>query len=496
MGIIARQSIKGSIIGLLGVAVGAISRLFVATYFLSTEEIGLLDLITKICLLLFTFFILGTPQVIRKYYNQYKTKNEDGKFIAIYFFFLVITSTVASLLYLMSKGLLVYFYQDKSPLFLEYINVPLYCILVYAVFHFFNAISNVKLRIVVPAIFYQLLNRILGIFLIFLYAYYHIINLKEFTLLYTVSFFGLPAIGLMIYILYFLKPKFSTFQLSDIVKVFRTTSRYNFFLIFSVASVYIIQAIDAQMIGSKLGLEEVGIYSIAFYIGAIIDIPQRALSSISFPILTKAFDEGRIKDVRNIYYKSSINQYFIGALIFSIVWINLDALFEIIPNGESYKAGKYVVFFIGIGKLFNLLMGVNKQIIEASKYYVYNLLNNVMLSILLVVLNLYFIPLNHPLIGGINGAAFASMLSLIFSNLISYSVLALHYNFKLINKLLVLTLVYTFIVFFVFLYCLKFSNPYSQILVSTTLISIIYFLIGIHLKIIDVSAIKRKFFNF
>jgi len=492
MGIIARQSIKASLVGIIGVGVGAISRLFIATKFLTVEELGLVDLITKFTLLIITFFILGSPQVIRKYYVKFALRNKEGEFLATYVLYTVFTVLVSSIIYLLARDFITSFYIKKSPLFAEYVMLPLYCAIAFSIFHIFNSISTVKLRIVVPAIFYQLLNKILGIAAILAYGYFFYINLEQFTYLFVLGFFALPALGLAFYVFIVLKPKFVIPKWQEGREILSETRNYNFFLVLSVASVYVIQAIDSQMIGAKMGLAEVGIYSIAFFMGSVIVIPQRALSNISFPILSKAFEMDDLPTIDGIYKKSSINQFLIGSLIFTLIWVNIDAVFEIIPNGAVYAAGKLVVFYIGLGKLFDTAMGVNRQIIEASKHYRFNLLINLLLSALVIVLNLIFIPIDNPYYGGINGAAVASMLAMLISNLVAYRVLHHYYKLSLVNIKFFKILIFFIVINLVFAYAFRIANPFVSVFIASTIIILLYIGFSLSTRIVE----KEMILNF
>lgn len=495
MGIIARQSIKASLVGIIGVGVGAISRLFIATKYLSVEELGLIDLVTKFTLLIITFFVLGSPQVIRKYYVKFALKNKEDKFLATYALYAVFTVLLSSILYILASDFIISFYIEKSPLFAEYIMLPLYCAIAFSIFHIFNAISTVKLRIVVPALFYQLLNKILGIAAILAYGYFFFLNLTQFTYLFVLGFFALPALGLFFYVFLVLKPKFIIPKWQEGCEILSETRNYNFFLIISVASVYIIQAIDSQMIGAKMGLVDVGIYSIAFFMGSVIEIPQRALSNISFPILSKAFEKDDLSIIESIYRKSSINQFLIGSLIFTLIWVNIDALFEIIPNGSVYAAGKLVVFYIGIGKLLDTAMGVNRQIIEASKHYRFNLGINLLLGFLVIILNLIFIPIDNAYYGGINGAAFASMLAMLISNVVSYFVLHYYYHLSLVNINFLKILVFFIFVNLFFNYAIQLVNPFLSIALSSVLLLTLYIIFSLFTKIVEkeilINIIKK-----
>mgnify|MGYP004150682039 CR=1 FL=1 len=51
----------------------------------------------------------------------------------------------------------------------------------------------------------------------------------------------------------------------------------------------IILNIDILMVSALLGLSNTGIYTTAFYIGIIIEMPRRAISQISLPIISNHF---------------------------------------------------------------------------------------------------------------------------------------------------------------------------------------------------------------
>ena len=46
MGIIIRQSIKGTIVNYVGVAIGFVTTFFIVTKYLTTEELGLVRVLT------------------------------------------------------------------------------------------------------------------------------------------------------------------------------------------------------------------------------------------------------------------------------------------------------------------------------------------------------------------------------------------------------------------------------------------------------------------
>ena len=420
MGIIARQSIKASLLGLIGVAIGAVSRLFLYTKFLSTSEIGTLETIVKLGLLLTPFFIIGAPQVITRYFHRFKNDKDDSGLIFTYSSLLLfVLIPISSLLYLLNKDF-IYSLYTEAPELEKYFWLPLVVAISYGGFNFLKSISIVHLRITIPAFFSGVLDRMLVMFLLFAFGYFHWIDVQQFYYLNILLFFCLPFALMVIYVFAYLKPKLKLPSFKQSLNILNVSRSYNSYLLFGSISSVVIASIDVNMIAGGLGLELAGVYTIAYFMGMVIEIPKRSLTNIIYPILNKAVIKKDALEIKSLYQKSSINQFLVGSFIFLIIWLNIDQIFMIIPNGDDFVAGKLVVLFIGLSKLFDMLMGVNKEIIELSKYYRFNLVLAVLLSVLVIVLNLIFIPLKSAVFGGINGVAFASLLALFISNLLAF----------------------------------------------------------------------------
>ena len=62
MGVIAKQSIRGTIVTYLGIAVGVVTTFFVLTRFLTTEEIGLARVLIDAAMLFIGLAQLGEKQ--------------------------------------------------------------------------------------------------------------------------------------------------------------------------------------------------------------------------------------------------------------------------------------------------------------------------------------------------------------------------------------------------------------------------------------------------
>ena len=139
------------------------------------------------------------------------------------------------------------------------------------------------------------------------------------------------GIGLIIIISYsYRKDKFE-FQLkydkisSDIKKILNFSS---FSFLGSFSNILVLN-VDILMVTSLLGLSQTGIYTTAFYIGMIIEIPRRAISQISIPFISENIKNNNIKNLEKNYTEVSLYQTIIGVLFYLLIIINLDSLFSL-----------------------------------------------------------------------------------------------------------------------------------------------------------------------
>ena len=177
------------------------------------------------------------------------------------------------------------------------------------------------------------------------------------------------------------------------------------------ASLMIVTRLDMMMISTMMDLEHVAFYTVAFFIGNAIKIPGKSILTIATPLLARAWEENNIKQIQNIYSKSSINLLIVGGVFFLCIWLNIDDIFILLP--EKFSHGKWVVLFISLSQLFNLATGVNGAIIVNSNLYKYDLITNTFLVVFALITNLIFIPKY-----GINGAAMATAFSVLLFNIL------------------------------------------------------------------------------
>ena len=241
----------------------------------------------------------------------------------------------------------------------------------------------------------------------------------------------------------FLRPNWHIFK----AKFLKEISVYVFYVVLGGFASTVIISIDTMMLAALLGLKETGVYTIAFFIGTVIEVPRRSLSSIVTPLIAEAWKNDNLLKIKELYIKTSINQLIIGSWIFLGVWLNIDDLFSLIHNGEIYKLGKYVVFFIGLSKIIDMLSGVNSEIIFTSVHYRFNFYISLILVVLTIVTNYILIP-----IYGIVGAAIATAFSVFLFNLIKFIFIWLAFKIQPFSSKTLISILISVVCYFIIIY--------------------------------------------
>lgn len=408
MGIVIRQSIKGTIVNYIGSFVGFILTFFISLHFLTEEEIGFARVLVDAALLFSTLAQLGTNSSILRFYPYFK--NSEKKDHGFFFWTLLIPFIgfcIVLTVFLVFRNTVIGVFEAKSPLFADYYNyvIPLAFLMLYI--SVFETNSNVLMRIVVPKFIREIAIRLMLIVVYLLYAF-KILTLTQFVGAYCLVY----GIALLLNIIYLFSQK-KVSLIPDAKHISKPLRKdflfYTAFLVTAALSTAITPMLNTFFLSAKMGLSFTGVFSVATYIAAIIEIPYRSLGAITQPHISQAVKENDFRAANQLCKSVSLHQLLIGSFIFFLIWINIDVIFQIIPNGENYAAGKWVVFFIGMSRLFTSVFSVGTTVLTYSKYYYYSLIFTFILTAIAITLNIVFIP-----IWGITGAALASLLSNLF----------------------------------------------------------------------------------
>jgi len=184
-----------------------------------------------------------------------------------------------------------------------------------------------------------------------------------------------------------------------------------------------IKFIDQLMIGHFLSADMVGVYATCVMMCVIMEIPLNSLERIASPKISHAWNINDVAEVKKIYEMSSRYMFFVGSLLFCLLWAGVDIIFLFLPL--EYHQGKMAFFIISFSALFNLLTGVNSSVIMYShKYFA--------ASIFLFVLILVSYLANNALIPpyGITGAAVATLIAIGTFNLLKYLYILIRFKMQ------------------------------------------------------------------
>lgn len=414
MGLVFRQSVITTIISYCGVAIGYINLLYLYPKFLEPDQIGLMRTIQDAAILFTPFAQFGLAQSILRYYPRLVTSQEaSGSFIRLMLLFAFAGFGIFLIAFKLFETSILSYFETNASEIIGYSTLVLWLTLILLIMAILEAYSRSLLKTVVPNLLREIVARLLLSVLVLLY-FIGYFNFHQFILSTALAY----LVCLIILILYLwsqgqLK---ITQSMSELNKAeIPGLLKYSLLSFAGMAGLIIIGKVDSIMVSGLLGLAANAIYTTAFYMATVIEVPKRALMQISMPLISRAFEKNDLDDIRTIYQKTSINQFIVGGLILIGIWANLPNLFALMPKGEIYEAGKYVVLIIGLGKLLDMLFGPSSEIIVLSKYYSFNIVLIILLAASIIVANNLLIPRY-----GIDGAAIGSALALVLFNVLKY----------------------------------------------------------------------------
>jgi O-antigen/teichoic acid export membrane protein len=411
---VAYQSIQTTIFSYIGVVLGYVNVLWLYPFALTTTELGTFRTIQDLGLLLVPFAQLGLGHGITRYFPKLDTQQP-----ALLTFSLAISllgfGVVAGLFFGL-KAHVIQLFAANSPEVIDFLGIILLVALFSMWSSIFDAFARSYVKVGIPTFFREVFLRLLTALLVAVYLLQWITF--EQVMQGLVLVYGLSLLGLTSYLVW-LGIVSIDFSWGSFPSGFKPSLlKYSLITFLATAASTLIMKIDSIMISSMVSLEANAIYSIAFYMALVIELPRRAISQVSMPLIAEHFAKERIADINLLYRQLSNKQLYICLLLFALIWSNIDAIYHFVPNREIYQAGKWVVFFIALGKLVDVAFSLNSEILVFSSYYRFNLLLTVGMSLVLIVANFWLIP-----VFGMEGAAIGSAAVMLAYNLVKYGFL-------------------------------------------------------------------------
>ncbi|WP_430411951.1 polysaccharide biosynthesis C-terminal domain-containing protein [Kordia sp.] len=409
---VSSQALKFSVINYIGAAIGIVSTLFI--YPNNKEFLGIIRYIFDGSQILMAFFVFGTSQSLVNYFPRFKDSVEKRNiFFSSTLVIVIINSILFSIIFLLLANSL----SSVLPNFhaFDYIEYSIVVGFAFAIMDVSKRQASNYKKIAIPTVLERFSIKVFfpAIFLLLLAG---IISVETGKLLYTSCF----VILLIVALLYVKKVANIQFNF-NYKNVFDTTFRkeyvtYSVFAFLSILGSLLAFKIDGIMVPNLIEVDAMtanGTYSIGVVLAGTLAIPAVGLYTIYSPIIREYIAKDDIVSLEKKYKEISMLLFALGGFLLSCIFLGVDDLFSILPTRENLLDTIPIILILSFNVVIDMSTSFNSHILLYSKYYRFNMIAIAILVVLNIVLNIYFIKyLNF----GIEGAAYATLISMTLYN--------------------------------------------------------------------------------
>lgn len=430
---------------IFGVIIAFVTRILIARHFTQTEY-GIFSLGFTILSIFVMIGTLGLQDGIARQIAFYHGKGKGDKVISIVSYSILFAIFVGIILFLiaffLSDILSINFFNLPAlshPLKIFSTAIPFF-ILIYIITAIFRGFGSAKER----AIFQDVLRNLLFLFLLFFiiwvgYPFDWVIVAYSVSIISTSIFF----------IVYFLikSPLFSIRIHSLDLSIGKELIFFSFPLFLITILYYIMGWTDTIMLGYFKSAEAVGLYNAASPLGRFISMALASTVFIYMPISSELFVKNKISDMKRSY--NILTKWVcIGTLPLVVIFVFFPYLVMTFLFGFKYALAGTALQILAIGFFVNNLMGPNGAVLTAMGKTRFLMYTSLVAACINIILNSLLIPRY-----GINGAAIATVTSLILINVIKsiklYSISKIHSLEKNVLKPIILFIIIAYIIYFI-----------------------------------------------
>lgn len=189
--------------------------------------------------------------------------------------------------------------------------------------------------------------------------------------------------------------------------------RYSYSLVLAAVMGVAMDKIDIIMLGAMKDMKSVGIYQIDVQIANIILMILVIFDTVFAPQISKFYHSGKHEELRKLYEKST---RLLGLLaLISIIIIVVFGKYILLLFGEEFVDGHLALILRSLGQFVNVAVGSVWLMLAMTGRPKWHIYSNLIAFTVNIGLNYLLIPKY-----GVNGAAFATMTSMILVNIIGY----------------------------------------------------------------------------
>jgi len=483
MGIVLKQSLNNTIVTYIGFSIGAANTLLLYTNFMQPSNYGLIQVILSVSTVLMPILAFGVPNTLVKFYSSFKNEKNQDSFLTLMLLLPLVLIIPVALISYIANDAIGNLLSRQNDVVREYVWHIFLAGMAMAYFEVFYAWARIRMKSMFGNFMKEIFCRV-GQTILLLLLWFKIIDI-EFFINALIGFYLVRTLVMKLYA-YRLRSLKLNFELLD---NWKSVVKYSALIILGGSTAIVLMEVDKVMLNNFLKLENVAFYAVAGFIASTISVPSKAMHQITYPLTATYINDEDMPSLSQLYQKSSLTLFIVSGILFLLILLNLNELYELLP--EKYAGGFMIVFWVGLAKVYDSLLGNNNSILYNSDYYRSILFFGVLLAVLAILFNLWLIPKY-----GIDGAAIAS-----FSAFFIYNTLKLGYvksKFKILPftnetfKVLVLLIVVG-IVFSTFSFSFQ---PLVNIVLKSILMILFYVGVLYRFKISeDVFGFLSKYLN-
>lgn len=400
----------------LGMALAYASIILISRLF-GAETYGRFALLLTTAQFLLLIFSLGLPFAMVKLtsdVNFFKNNTPQNTYLLNALKAVVISGLIgAIIIYFSSKPLALYLFKDE--MLLPYLKTLSYFFIFLVLHKFLVEFIKGKKYFSSYALLLYVMPYVL-FFVIFGVMYYNNLNTQEESVYIA---YLLPFLLLTIITVFYVPLKRIK---SRNVHNYKSLFLLSFPMLFSAAFIFISNWTDVFMLGAMVSKTDVGIYNAAYKVASIGLIVITSINTILAPKISTLYSLNKLKLIEVEVQKAT--------KIITLLTIPLVLIIVLFSNqilsifGPEFIQGKTVLIIVAIGLLFNALSGSVAQVLNMTKHQKELRNFTIISAVLNIVLNFFLIKQY-----GIIGAAFSSLVSNIFLNVVCILFIKKHLGF-------------------------------------------------------------------
>ena len=407
---LTQKSFSVLIIRSLGVLLLFGFTLFITNFF-TAENVGRYDFVRSALMVLGGLALMGTNQSIIYYSGLLKARKSTESIRAVYSKMIKI---ICVLSFIVLALYIVLFSQEKVNEFFnneESFSLLLKSILtlVFFALTMLNIDTIRALQKTVLSEIYRSLFRYLPVFFLAAVllkfnqqAYLVEAYLTGFVLL---SFFSSVRVYKIFKTLQKPNKKSESFSMHEI---FKTSAP----MALSAIAYFIMQSIDILILSIYEGFDQIAYYSVSVKLAMVTTLALMSVNIVIAPRIAEIYEKQNLQDMQQLIKHSTRIIFFISLFVLSILFVVSQEILSLF--GPDYIKANQALLFLLAAQFFNAVSGPGAIYLNMTGRQ--KTLNKILILglIINISLNFYFIPVE-----GINGAAKATLVSLIIWNAIT-----------------------------------------------------------------------------